>query len=191
MGFEAQPAKAGIPSFKTYRLRSRLLAELASSSYILKRQPRCRIFRPFSQQWLSMHVSRPRSSFGWNNADASHFLDPHWHSHSGWWVPTLLERLLQAALLGSAYLAVCINPRYYRIRIQEHTSCSRGTLSYPTQPSIHAEYFTYKPMTNIIVKSEPGFSPSVDAEIVGSANDYIHNDSSGKHMRLNAHGVVK
>lgn len=46
-------------------------------------------------------------------------------------------------------------------------------------------------MANIIVKSEPGFSPSVDAEIVGSANDYIHHDPSGKHMRLDAHGVVK
>ena len=48
-----------------------------------------------------------------------------------------------------------------------------------------------QPMTNLIVKSEPGFSPSVDAEIVGNANDYIHHDPSGKHLRLNAHGVVK
>ena len=46
-------------------------------------------------------------------------------------------------------------------------------------------------MTGITIKSEPGFSPSIDAELVGSANDYIHNDPSGKHMRLNAHGVVK
>ncbi|KAI4098531.1 MAG: hypothetical protein L6R37_006464 [Teloschistes peruensis] len=46
-------------------------------------------------------------------------------------------------------------------------------------------------MTNILVKSEPGFSPSIDAEIVGAGNDYIHNDPNGKHMRLNAHGVVK
>ena len=46
-------------------------------------------------------------------------------------------------------------------------------------------------MNNVIVKSEPGFSPSIDAEIIGSGNDYIHNDSNGKHMRLNAHGVVK
>ena len=46
-------------------------------------------------------------------------------------------------------------------------------------------------MTDIIVKFEPGFSPSVDAEIVGSANDYIYRDPSGKHMRLNTHGVVK
>ena len=46
-------------------------------------------------------------------------------------------------------------------------------------------------MTNIIVNSEPGFSPSIDAESIGSANDYIRNDPSGKHMRMNAHGVVK
>lgn len=41
------------------------------------------------------------------------------------------------------------------------------------------------------MKSEPGFSPSLNAEFVGTGNDYIHNDPSGKHMRLNAHGVVK
>lgn len=46
-------------------------------------------------------------------------------------------------------------------------------------------------MNNVIVKSEPGFSPSIDAEIFGNANDYIHNDPSGKHMRLDARGVVK
>ncbi|KAL8965861.1 MAG: hypothetical protein Q9183_003654 [Haloplaca sp. 2 TL-2023] len=46
-------------------------------------------------------------------------------------------------------------------------------------------------MTNIIIKSEPNFSPSIDAEIEGSANDYIHNDADGKHMRLNAHAVAK
>lgn len=46
-------------------------------------------------------------------------------------------------------------------------------------------------MTNMIVKSESGFTPSIDAELVGSANDYIHNDPDGKHMRLDAHGVVK
>ncbi|KAL8685226.1 MAG: hypothetical protein Q9218_007891 [Villophora microphyllina] len=50
---------------------------------------------------------------------------------------------------------------------------------------------TVHPVTNIIIKSEPGFSPPIDAEIVGAANDYIHNDPSGKQMRLNAHGVVK
>ncbi|KAL2042816.1 hypothetical protein N7G274_004576 [Stereocaulon virgatum] len=41
------------------------------------------------------------------------------------------------------------------------------------------------------VKTESGFSPALDAEFVGTGNDYIHNDPSGKHMRLNAHGVVK
>jgi len=46
-------------------------------------------------------------------------------------------------------------------------------------------------MTGGTIKSEPGFSPSLDAEFVGTGNDYIHNDPSGKHMRLNAHGVVK
>ena len=47
-------------------------------------------------------------------------------------------------------------------------------------------------MVGIVMKSEPGFSPALDAELVGrSANDYIHMDPSGTHLRLNAHGVVK
>ena len=47
-------------------------------------------------------------------------------------------------------------------------------------------------MLDILLKSEPSFRPAVDASIVGrTANDYIHIDPSGKHMRLNAHGVVK
>lgn len=47
-------------------------------------------------------------------------------------------------------------------------------------------------MAGINIKSEPGYSPQVDAEIVGrTANDYIHIDPSQNHMRLNAHGVVK
>lgn len=46
-------------------------------------------------------------------------------------------------------------------------------------------------MTQITLKSEPGFSPEVDASSVGQGNDYIHNDPDGKHMRLNAHGQVK
>ena len=46
-------------------------------------------------------------------------------------------------------------------------------------------------MTGVNIKSEPGFTPEIDAELVGSANDYIHNDPDGKHMRLNAHGQVK
>lgn len=39
--------------------------------------------------------------------------------------------------------------------------------------------------------SESGFSPAIDAEFVGTGADYIHNDPDGKHMRLNAHGVLK
>lgn len=46
-------------------------------------------------------------------------------------------------------------------------------------------------MTDITVQSEPGFSPDIDAKLQGTANDYIHNDSDNKHMRLNAHGQVK
>ena len=46
-------------------------------------------------------------------------------------------------------------------------------------------------MKNVVITSEPGFEPALDAEIVGSANDYIHHDPSGKYMRLDAHGVVK
>ena len=48
IGIEAQLEEAGI--LKAYRLRSRLVAKLALSSNILQRQPRCRIFPPFSQQ---------------------------------------------------------------------------------------------------------------------------------------------
>jgi len=46
-------------------------------------------------------------------------------------------------------------------------------------------------MTGGSVKSESNFSPSIDAEWVGTGNDYIHNDPDGKAMRLNAHAVVK
>jgi hypothetical protein len=46
-------------------------------------------------------------------------------------------------------------------------------------------------MTGGSIKSEPGFSPAVDAKFVGTGNDFIRNDPGGKHMRLNAHGVVK
>ena len=46
-------------------------------------------------------------------------------------------------------------------------------------------------MTDIIIKSEPGFTPEIDAKLHGSANDYIHNDPGNKHMRLDAHGQVK
>ncbi len=46
-------------------------------------------------------------------------------------------------------------------------------------------------MTGGTLKSEPNYSPSIDAEWVGTGNDYIHNDPDGKNMRLNAHAVVK
>ncbi|PWY89748.1 hypothetical protein BO70DRAFT_392960 [Aspergillus heteromorphus CBS 117.55] len=47
------------------------------------------------------------------------------------------------------------------------------------------------PMTGGSVKSAPGFSPALDAEFVGVGNDYIHADADGKHLRLDAHGVIK
>lgn len=46
-------------------------------------------------------------------------------------------------------------------------------------------------MTGGSLKSEPSFSPAIDAEFVGTGNDYIRNDPDGKNMRLDAHGVVK
>lgn len=46
-------------------------------------------------------------------------------------------------------------------------------------------------MTGGTIKSEPGFSPALDAEFVGVGNDYIHADADGKHLRLNAHAVAK
>ena len=46
-------------------------------------------------------------------------------------------------------------------------------------------------MTGGTMKSESGFSPVIDAILKGAGNDYIHNDSTGKHMRLNAHGVFE
>ena len=41
------------------------------------------------------------------------------------------------------------------------------------------------------LKTEPNFSPAIDAEWVGVGNDYIHSDPDGSILRLNAHGVVK
>ena len=46
-------------------------------------------------------------------------------------------------------------------------------------------------MTGGTIKSAPSFSPAIDAEFVGVGNDYIHADPDEKHLRLNAHGVVK
>jgi len=47
------------------------------------------------------------------------------------------------------------------------------------------------PMTGGTVKSESGFSPALDATFKGVGNDYIHNDPTGKHMRLDAHGLLE
>lgn len=41
------------------------------------------------------------------------------------------------------------------------------------------------------VKSEADFAPNIDAELVGTGNDYIRFDPDSKHMRLNAHSVIK
>lgn len=48
-----------------------------------------------------------------------------------------------------------------------------------------------QPMTSGTLKADPAFSPGIDAEFVGTGNDYIHADPDGRHLRLNAHGVVK
>lgn len=50
---------------------------------------------------------------------------------------------------------------------------------------------TMVPITGGSMKSEPGFSPEIDAEIKLPGNDYTHNDNSGKYMRLNAHSVLE
>jgi hypothetical protein len=41
------------------------------------------------------------------------------------------------------------------------------------------------------VRNEPGFPVELDATFRGIGNDYIHNDPTGKHMRLDAHGVIE
>ncbi|KAM0117302.1 hypothetical protein ACP6JC_006072 [Aspergillus fumigatus] len=46
-------------------------------------------------------------------------------------------------------------------------------------------------MTGGTVKSDPGYPLALDAEFVGTGNDYIHADPDNKHLRLNAHGVIK
>ncbi|PLB35428.1 DUF3237 domain-containing protein [Aspergillus candidus] len=47
------------------------------------------------------------------------------------------------------------------------------------------------PMTGGTVKSDPSYNLPIDSEFVGVGNDYIHGDPDGKHLRLNAHGVLK
>ncbi|BCS25888.1 DUF3237 domain-containing protein [Aspergillus puulaauensis] len=47
------------------------------------------------------------------------------------------------------------------------------------------------PFSSGTFKSAEGFSPSIDAEIVGVGNDYIHADPDGSRLRLDAHGTIK
>ena len=47
------------------------------------------------------------------------------------------------------------------------------------------------PMTDGTIKSEPGFSPAIEAKFKGAGQDYIHSDATGKHMRLNAHAALE
>jgi len=47
------------------------------------------------------------------------------------------------------------------------------------------------PMVSGTVKSEPGFEPTLDAELHGVGYDYIHNDADGKNMRLDVRSQVK
>ncbi|KAI4168610.1 MAG: hypothetical protein LQ343_006274 [Gyalolechia ehrenbergii] len=46
-------------------------------------------------------------------------------------------------------------------------------------------------MTGGTAISHPSFKPAVDAVFEGVGNDYIRNDPDGKHMRLDAHGVLR
>ncbi|KAL8903706.1 MAG: hypothetical protein Q9207_003750 [Kuettlingeria erythrocarpa] len=46
-------------------------------------------------------------------------------------------------------------------------------------------------MTGGTAISHPTFSPSIDAVLESRGNDYIRNDPDGKHMRLDAHTVLK
>lgn len=46
-------------------------------------------------------------------------------------------------------------------------------------------------MTGGTITPAPGFSPALDADFVGTGNDYIHMDPDNGRMRLDAHGVVK
>ena len=41
------------------------------------------------------------------------------------------------------------------------------------------------------IKTEPGFEPALNAQFQGTGADYIHVDPDGKHLRLDAHAVVK
>lgn len=41
------------------------------------------------------------------------------------------------------------------------------------------------------VVSEPGFTPSLNAKLEGTGNDYIRNDPDNARMRLDAHSVLR
>jgi hypothetical protein len=47
------------------------------------------------------------------------------------------------------------------------------------------------PFTKGVFKTAEGFEPAFEAQVMGTGNDYIHADPDGKHMRLNANGVIK
>ncbi|KAL3438162.1 hypothetical protein BDV09DRAFT_161012 [Aspergillus tetrazonus] len=47
------------------------------------------------------------------------------------------------------------------------------------------------PFSKGVFKTAEGFEPAFEAQVVGTGNDYIHADPDGKHMRLNANGVIK
>lgn len=48
-----------------------------------------------------------------------------------------------------------------------------------------------QPMAGGTAISHPSFQPSIDAVLYGRGTDYIRNDPDGKHMRLDAHTVIK
>jgi Protein of unknown function (DUF3237) len=50
---------------------------------------------------------------------------------------------------------------------------------------------TVVPITEGTIRSETGFAVELDATFKGIGNDYIHNDPTGKHMRLDAHAVIE
>ena len=47
------------------------------------------------------------------------------------------------------------------------------------------------PITGGSCESEVGFEPRLEATFKGIGADYLHNDPTGKHMRLNAHVVLE
>lgn len=49
---------------------------------------------------------------------------------------------------------------------------------------------TVVPITDGSIRSEPGFDIELEGSLVGTGNDYIHNDADGRHMRLDAHAVM-